>query len=68
MHQLDTSGSFRSHKKIMKGKSLRFPEKQSIYKIFSYKDNGYRERFDREVDVYRLLDSSGAKIAPEFRG
>ncbi|KAI3657649.1 hypothetical protein MP638_001368 [Amoeboaphelidium occidentale] len=52
----------------MKGKSLRFPEKQSVYKIFSYKEKGYRERFDRELQVYRLLDSSTTKIAPEFRG
>jgi serine/threonine protein kinase len=52
----------------MKGKSLRFPDKQSVFKIFSYKEKGYRERFDRELEAYRLLDSSGAKIAPEFRG
>jgi hypothetical protein len=52
----------------MKGKSLRFPEKQSFYKIFSYKNNGYHERFDWELEAYRLLDSSGAKISPEFRG
>lgn len=64
----DISGSFRAHQNIMKGKSLRFPDKQSVFKIFSYKEKGYRERFDRELEAYRLLDSSGAKIAPEFRG